>query len=683
MKVFNVSCRVVLPALVASIVICCTVTGFASENSMSDRDFIFYNIAPYSPGKEKELAADMKEYSARTGNKVVLYSLTLHPQGLPAMKKAGELIESYRKLKKELEGSDVRLGVLLQSLIGHWPRVDADEEPWTRTVNIEGKAVRYCVLDQDFRNYISTIVKQLAKESPSFVMSDDDVRWFSPKAECFCKLHTAEFNRRTSQGLTSAEYRKLVAESKTGDATYNAYLQLQRDSINGLAKLVREAIDSVDPSIPAGACMPGWDLRYCGETAQAIAGNTPTVLRIANAMYSEWTAKNLPQNVLRSQALKQYHSNISRVLDESDTYPHTLYSRSSKGMHAKLCTSIMSGLRGAKIWYINSMKRAFKVSRNYTDILAANKGLYQTLAKEIKDSEPSGVIIPLHRDFPSWHPVRPYSSFFIDKPSWSDVFCGAYGIPFHASFNLSKNGVYMLAGAKNVNRFSDEELKKLLSGKLLIDGAAATALEKRGFGAYTGVKAELKPFKYTIEAYSKNKKVLPVDKSDSVPLLTITDNKAEVMTKFYYEQWSQKGLDTEVAPATVIYRNSLGGIVCTTANCVATGKTNSLNDARKGWLLDILDKLNGKQLPYTVVGEQEILALSAETRSKETLLGVFNLNFDKMNTIQIRCAAAPSQVQLLKGDGTWQNLTFQQNNGVISLPISLECYDCALLKLTP
>ena len=87
-----------------------------------EHKFRFFNIAPFSPGNEALLAQDMIEYQQRTGNDVVLYSLSFHPEGFPARRKSMALVDSYRKLKAELEGSPVRLGVLLQSVLGHWIR---------------------------------------------------------------------------------------------------------------------------------------------------------------------------------------------------------------------------------------------------------------------------------------------------------------------------------------------------------------------------------------------------------------------------------------------------------------------------------------------------------------------------------------------------------------------------------
>ena len=143
--------------------------------------FAFYNIVPCLPEQEAIQAHDVIELEAKTGINVALYSLILHPQGFPATKKAEYLIESYRNFSRALQGSRVRPGILLQSILGHWPWVDKDEEKWTRTIDITGRQVRFCPLDPDFRNYIFQVIAELAKEHPCLVMGDDDIR---PNASC-------------------------------------------------------------------------------------------------------------------------------------------------------------------------------------------------------------------------------------------------------------------------------------------------------------------------------------------------------------------------------------------------------------------------------------------------------------------------------------------------------------------
>ena len=118
--------------------IACAFLALAAPSFAGGADFTLYNVMPFSPGREAQCAADCREYRDRTGCDLVLYSLTLHPEGKPAMEKVDRYVASYRALRRELDGSGVHLGVLVQAIIGHWPRVDKDIEDWTRTVNIKG-----------------------------------------------------------------------------------------------------------------------------------------------------------------------------------------------------------------------------------------------------------------------------------------------------------------------------------------------------------------------------------------------------------------------------------------------------------------------------------------------------------------------------------------------------------------
>ncbi len=647
-----------------------------------ERNFNFFNIIPYSPGREKELAADVLDYCEQTGNDTVLYCLSLHPEGFPAMQKAQQMVESYRKLKAELASSHVQLGVLIQSILGHWPRVDKNEEPWTRSINIDGAPVRYCPLDENFRKYIFEVTSLLAAEKPVFMMGDDDIRGFSPKAECFCELHTAEFNRRTGKNFTPEEYRQAVLQGTPDDENVTVFEELRREIPEGVAALIRQAINAVDPAIPAGSCMPYWEFRFNGKVAKALAAeNQPAVMRICNANYNEGSAKYFPSIVSRTMALRNAHPEIPIVLDESDTFPHTLYSRSSKGMHAKLCAAMFSGLRGAKLWLVNMKKLGRPVHKNYTKILGKYHKFYQTLVEETKKSRFSGVVIPASSSFPRWHSgKRETFENFLADPVLSTTTLGLLGIPFYCDFVLDHDNVYALAGAKAVSRFSDGELKQLLSGKLLVDGPAAAALCERGFSEYLGLKAEMVEFRYNREKNPVTNQLYTCSKAPGIPRFTLTAPEAEVLTKLYYAAYNGAELE-EIAPATVFCRNALGGMVCSTAFHQEVPNAQS-NEPRKEWYIEILDKLNGAKLPAVCLDLQDITLLSRINSEGELLLMACNLNFDELDELKLRCAKRPSQVRRCNCEGVWEECPFRVEGENIILQLPMGCYDLELLKLS-
>ena len=84
------------------------------------------------------------------------------------------------------------------------------------------------------------------------------------------------------------------------------------------------------------------------------------------------------------------------VLDETDTCPHTLFSKSAISVHAKLVSAVFAGLNGSKIWYINCHKGRAPINRKYTRVLEKYRGYYPALADVMRQAQPAGVIIPMH-----------------------------------------------------------------------------------------------------------------------------------------------------------------------------------------------------------------------------------------------------------------------------------------------
>ncbi|MBQ5795111.1 MAG: hypothetical protein IIW14_03860, partial [Kiritimatiellae bacterium] len=238
----------------------CGRTKYAGREVIRSDSFTMLNIIPCRPGGEALAAADAAEFAERTGNPYCLYSMTLYPQGKPAMKTVDAAVASYRKWAELLKATKVKPAILLQAIIGHWTQDLAEKEceSWQRAVNVKGTVTRYCPLDPGYRDYIRETARKLAACAPALILSDDDVRAFSPLAECTCPLHVAEYNRRTGRNLTGDEMRSLLTSVDRRSAEHTVFVEMQRDTVAGVCALIREGIDSVDPGIPSGVCEPGW-----------------------------------------------------------------------------------------------------------------------------------------------------------------------------------------------------------------------------------------------------------------------------------------------------------------------------------------------------------------------------------------------------------------------------------------
>ena len=651
-----------------------------TEKCLNPDKFTFFTIAPTSIGTEERLAKAMIELKDLSGNDIVLYSMTLHPEGFPAIDKAKTYLESYRKLKHALDGSGVKLGILLQSIVGHWPRVDKKEEQWTRTIDINGSLKRFCILDKNFQDYIKDVIVMFAKEKPVFFMGDDDIRTFSPMVECFCPLHVAEFNKRTGKNFTSQQLRNAVKNCKSGDEIFNAFEELRLDTNKQIVATIRQAIDSVDPEIESCTCMPWWSTHDNAKVSKVMAGKHLPALRICNSLYLSKTTDAFVSMAIRTQALYETNKHIPILLDESDTCPHNLYAMSSSALHSKICQSAMVGLKGSKLWFVNAYSGDYPIHRNYTKVIAENTKLYCKIVEEVKNSSPYGVLIPIEDKLTHYHPFKSPVYFYIHPNSWAEALFGTYAIPFQCTADLTQQGVYAVAGKHAVSRLNDTQLKQILSRKLLLDGEAATEITKRGFAKYLGVEATHKDFKFNTESHSKTGKCFTITKEPCVPFLKILDNKVEVLSELHYKASIVSKNTEKVAPATVLYKNELGGNICTMVYGPSVNAFVLNNEARKDFLEEVIAMLNGKAL-ITVGNYQNFFTYARTLADGSILLNATNLNFDVAQTIKLRLTQKPKKVKILQPNGKWKEEKFVFANNEIEIKKSLSTYDCAIIKI--
>lgn len=656
---------------------------------LQDEAFTMLNVIPSRTGEEEVAAQDAIEYVERTGNQVCLYSLTLHPQGKPAMKMVDAAVASYRRWTECLKGTSVRPGVLLQAIVGHWTQdlAEKDSEKWQRAVSIRGRLTRYCPFDPGYRNYIFEVGRKLAECRPAVILGDDDICAFSPDAECFCPLHTAEFNRRTGRRLTQDEFRALILAAKPGDADHSAFVELQRDTVAAVCGLLRKGIDAVDPTIPAGTCTPGWvwAMRFGPDFARAIAGRGQVpFFRLPNGQYYE----HLPKESIGALTLRtlseceRTRGSGAWMLDEADTYPHCLWSKSSVAFHGKLAVAAFSGVKGAKLWYVNAHKGQFPVSRHYTDILAEHRGFYSALAAVSHGSSASGVFVPCHPEFPSEPVSECRYVWSYDVNGWADMVFSWYGVPFRPTFDFDRKGVYALSGSNSVARFTDDQLRRMLSRKALVDGDAAVALVKRGFGNLLGVGLAGTVPLFTGEYDEVNRNFLSYPKTANPPVFTCQPGARPLAHMIWRESGFVKSFE-RVAPSAVVWTNELGGVVVTTAMKAALGYAVRLGSGRQRYVYALLDAFNGGRVTDNIcANEQNVLALSRRAGNGTDLVLVQNLNFDSDGAVLLRRGERPALVEELDRRGIWHPSSFTYADGIVRIEGSWAFYETKVFRMS-
>ena len=662
---------------------------FATAVSVA-ADFSVFNIVPCLPGEETKLAAEMAEYHRRTGFDTVLYMLACAPEGKPATAKIDEHVESYRKFAAACKAADpeLKVGILIQSILGHFvgDAVVKDREDWQRSIDNTGKPYRWCARDPNFRAYVKSFTKRFAAEKPCWIMTDDDVR--NIRGDCFCPLHAEELNRRTGLKRSADEWRKAILAAKPGERDYEVYFKLQRETLEGINALVREAIDEVDPTIPGSICMGGEEYRFAGNHARAIAakGQKP-LLRVANSVYLEHQRGAYPEleAVTRTQAyVALYEDEDLTMIDEADTWPQHLWSKSAISYHSHMIKGLFCGLKGAKVWYVNAHRWGSEIPRVYTDVMAAHKGYYTALAAALEGTRPYGVVTPTINKSAEWNAARPVvigDNFPRPDKTWAEKVFGHMGVPMTASMHFERDGVWELAGAAMVNRLSDDELKAILAHRVIVDGKAAVALTKRGFADLIGATASAESPAVNYERYADTRlSAGRLVKNDGAPTYALKPG-ARAFTELCFK--SPSGEVTPVAPGTVIFRNSLGGTVALTAYGYYGIFYNLYSIERKRWLERTLAELNGGSFDYIVRNEQEVLALARTTADGQTAyVGAFNHGYDPLDGVELTVAAAPRRVETLANDGTWKSVPVTFADGTLRVPCTVPCQGEVVIRIS-
>lgn len=408
------------------------------------------------------------------------------------------------------------------------------------------------------------------------------------------------------------------------------------------AQALRAGFDAVDPKLAAGFAMSGGTHDCAYEIAAALAGadNEP-VVRVDNAVCLERTLKDLPSVAVASQAKIAYAAD-SRIayLDDADTSPHNLWSRSTVTMLAKFATSLFVGARGGQFWYVGQRTAdGYPVNGAYGDALEKHAALFRVLSASCEGTQPLGVALPLSR-----------KDLGLASANWGEFAFGAFGIPFYATYDAAGTNVCAVMGAEAMSVLSDDDLRRIFRGRVLVDGDAALALTKRGLSGVLGVKAEPSDLAYSCERL-KDGTFVRLSRSPSVPRLTPLSNSVEVCSELVRRRGVSDRYEV-VAPACVLATNELGGTVATMVYNCRLEPWNIWNEGRRDALVNILERLNGRPLNVRVEAEQDVFALACRQAGK-TLVLIVNLGFDP---VEPRVLTAPRvrEFEVLGLDGHWQ-----------------------------
>ncbi|MBQ6103097.1 MAG: hypothetical protein IJL06_05440, partial [Kiritimatiellae bacterium] len=439
---------------------------------------LWIDVAPLLAGREEEIEADLRRLARETCIDSVAFSCSLHPEGDPPIDKAAAYAPLVAAMKKRLAGSGLRVGVLVQSSMGHGYEPDSPS-PFQRLELRDGrKPYVCCPLDERFRAHVRAQVAELVVATkPDFLLVDDDTRLGSGYGGCLCPLHRAALAKRTDAAEMSFDALAAALASGADPALQRAFDGTQAASMETFFRDIRAAIDSVDPALPVVLCSCGYEMPLSPRFSKMLAApGQRRAVRLNNGRYIREGLRDVPF-WLHGTAwqLAQAESDMD-VLCEPDTCPHNRWATPATILHYHLTMSLLEGCAGAKLWITNLHEWEPASGEAYRRLLARNKAFYPALAA-LK---------------PAWEGVRvPLAATAAWGIDWGSSIFGRFGFPYanvRVSSRMSQvasptcdlqpatcdlpKALWALS-AHDVLVLSDEELRAILRGRALLDGGAA------------------------------------------------------------------------------------------------------------------------------------------------------------------------------------------------------------------
>lgn len=615
------------------------------------------NVTPMIPGFEKETAADLIRMFRKGVIQSAMFICSLVPEGDPVSDKADRLAELYRKQKVALGKCGMPVGILIQSMIGHgW--VPAEKAPFQKFTYADGQTPYvFCPLDPGFQAYVRASIRTVAQLKPDFFMMDDDTRMHSGRGGCFCPLHMKEFNRRIRKKYSPAQLKEALLKD---DALAEVWDKFQQEGLFEMVRRIRAEFDAVDPSIQGMFCTCNGDIRHAPAMAEILAAKgAPPVLRINNPEYLYMHEK--PNEVIawmQKTAVQKAHApEECTILVETDTCCHNRCFTSATTIHALYTWSLLNGCSGGKLWITDTAEYSPATGKAYRKKLAEYSGFYDAVYE--MEPEWQGVVSPLI-PYPKFN-VAAHPWGMTGYTSWNTDCFGFLGLP-HAYVKDPGPDTVIALCESEVGFATDEQLKTYLKRNVLLDGGAALALTKRGFGDRIGVRAEEwdlpeATFEKTVDGMTMQK-VCPGVK------LTPVSRKSAVRSCLFHSPFRHAKESEPLAPGAVRFENRFGGTVLTVSGKLPGeywfASAGLLNPYRK----EFLRKELGLRIWYA--GDAPLALHTFMDRGHQTICA-FNLGLDPLNRLELSGLPEGAGLEKLSPRGTWKPAVFEK--GVVKVKI--------------
>lgn len=597
-------------------------------------------------------------------------------------------VEGYRGLGKKLAAVKALLkddGINAGFLAMPTLNLGCDH-PFRVWVLQDGKprAIRACPADGAFVKHFSEKFAAVAAESKPFLFMFEDDYGVGPG--CFCDHHVAAFSKLTGVKRTRAEL--LEALKKPANAQLvRRWLKMQTDDLVALSRVAGDAIRAVSPKTRIGLSAPGGSTPEGDimRVAAALSGPMRPYVRWGGSVYGYDTPTFLGSLTFREQWTRE-NIPVDRCecVLEVDPCPHNAFYASGARIAALCNLASAYGLDGMYYWGASSACDADR-SPEYLNEFRDGRERWEEVRRVVRGGRSVGVSLGFDPDLrglklfghgDAWGPIC---------PEWDSFFFSVTGIPMTTRKDA---GITAYFGTHAFLLKSDEEIRAILKGNVLLDGGAAVALTARGFAGDIGVEAVKRDkIDFTGDvilatgerlgcAYHQNFGL------DGAPVARLKLRGAKADSMYF-----SASVTNHVQPSVARFVNAAGGRVMTLAACVCGCHSSNLYGFRKReLLLEGLRWLGGEEsLPAVVTGEANVMVQVNEDAARTRLfIQATNVSCDMRErvTLSVSPRWRGGRVEILEG-GAWRRAPARWEGEKLVVTALLPVYRALALRILP
>ncbi len=501
-----------------------------------------------------------------------------------------------------------------------WTIQFPEENNFTKITSVYGQVRNYevCPADPNFREFAANYIKELAGLHPDVILFDDDYRLTVHNRDlaCACQQHLALTGEILGRPVTRQE----IAAAMIGapNPLRSAFQQAKRESLLQFARQMRQALDSVDPTIRLGLCagMAAWDADGIDAPtlSRVLAGSTKPLLRLIAAPY--WIPMKLWNNRLQdvielSRLERSWCGEGIEILAEGDTYPRPRFSCPASYLEGFDTAMRADGTVNGILKYMVDYCSSSSYEPGYLAFHQRNQGLYDQLARDFAPKAAAGIRV--------YETMQKLERQTLPEETDGPKNCHRYLFSYAARM-LAANGIpttYEGTGCagicfgENAKYLPAEALEK----GLILDRQAAVLLQERGID--TGILRELGDFSPTEEYFPDFCQYALADGKTAALAL-----KPGAQVLSWYTRKDAK------TPGSYFYENARGQrflVLCFDGCFCKESLFRQYTRARQ--VQQILPRLSGEMLPASCPGNPDLYLMCKEGQ-EEMAVGLWNFSAD-------------------------------------------------------